>query len=112
MFYDKFAQLCRERDIPPTKAAIEAGINKSAVTYWKNNKNAKPTGQIAERLCAYFGITMSELYGDIEKAPTPEVGDERNPLAEELTSAANNLSDEQLKFLLAQIRVMKEQGLK
>lgn len=64
MFFDRFEELCKLHGVTPTKAAQEAGINKSTVTYWRKNAESKPTGQVAERLCAYFGITMSELYGD------------------------------------------------
>lgn len=49
MFYDRFVQICAEHNVSPSKAAIEAGLSKSTVTYWKNNATAKPTGQIAER---------------------------------------------------------------
>ena len=65
MFYDRFEELCKKHGISPSKAAVEAGINKSAVTYWKNNASAKPSGQIAEKLCNYFGVTMGEPYGEI-----------------------------------------------
>lgn len=71
MFYDRFENFCKKRGVSPSKAAIDAGINKSAITYWKNNPAAKPTWQIAERLCHYFAITMNELYrNETENAPT------------------------------------------
>ena len=70
MFYNRFESLCAQRGVTPSKAAIEAGVNKSAVTYWKTHKDARPTGQIAERLCAYFNVTMSELYGDTAQKET------------------------------------------
>lgn len=68
MFFNRFKELCEARGVTPTKAATDAGVNKSAVTYWRTHPESKPTGQSAEKLCAYFGITMSELYGD-----TPDV---------------------------------------
>ena len=69
MFYDRFIELCNSRGISPSKAAQEAGMNKSTVTYWKNHAESKPTGQLAEKLCSYFNISMNELYGEnqIEK---------------------------------------------
>lgn len=67
MFFDRFEELCRLRGVTPTRAAQEAGVNKSTVTYWRKNRDARPTGQVAERLCAYFGITMSDLYGEPEQ---------------------------------------------
>ncbi len=67
MFFDRYKELCAKKGVSPTKAATEAGINKSAVTYWRTHPDATPTGQISDRLCAYFGITLSELYGEKEK---------------------------------------------
>ncbi len=64
MFFDKFKELCDARGVTPTKAALEAGINKSSVTYWRKNPDSAPTGQVAQKLCEYFGISKGELYGD------------------------------------------------
>ena len=64
MFFSRFQELCSLRGVTPSKAAQEAGVNKSTVTYWRRNPDARPTGQVAQRLCAYFGITMGELYGE------------------------------------------------
>lgn len=64
MFFDKFKELCDARGVTPTKAALEAGINKSSVTYWRKNPDSVPTGQVAQKLCEYFGISRGELYGD------------------------------------------------
>lgn len=85
MFYDRFVKLCAAKNVTPSKAALEAGINKSSVTYWKNHEDAKPTGQIASRLCEYFNISMSELYGDTPKEK-PLVNDD-----EELTEYLEQL---------------------
>lgn len=70
MFFDRFQELCRLRGVTPARAAQEAKVNKSTVTYWKQHPESKPTGQTAQRLCDYFGVTMSELYGEqpIEQA--------------------------------------------
>jgi len=77
VFFDRFKELCDSRGVTPTKAATEAGINKSAVTYWRNHPDSKPSGQIAEKLCSYFKISMSELYGDFPQKEKPLVnGDE------------------------------------
>lgn len=72
MFYDRFVELCSVHGVSPSKAAQEAGINKSTVTYWKNHAESKPTGQLAEKLCSYFNVSMNELYGDTQKETPTE----------------------------------------
>lgn len=71
MFYDRFAYLCKQRDISPSRAALEAGISKSLVTKWKNNNIEMPSADVLSKLSKYFGIPVSELLGEeLEKAPT------------------------------------------
>lgn len=64
MFYDRFAQLCAERGISPSRAAIDAGLSKSTVSKWKSSPNAEPTGAAIKKLTEYFGISVSELLGE------------------------------------------------
>lgn len=81
--------------VSPSKAAQEAGINKSTVTYWKNHVESKPTGQLAEKLCSYFNVSMNELYGDIQKeTPTLTAKDERD-IARDLERIRDALENEE-----------------
>lgn len=71
VFYDRFVQICSERGVSPSRAAIEAGLSKSTVSKWKSTPDAEPTGAAIKKLTEYFGITIAELMGEeIEKAPT------------------------------------------
>ena len=73
MFFDRFEDLCRKKGVARSRAATDAGFNKSTVDYWKNHEDAKPSAEIAEKICSYFGITMSELYGEeTKKAPAKQ----------------------------------------
>lgn len=73
MFYDRFIQLCAERGISPSRAAIEAGLSKSTVSKRKSSPSAEPTGTAIKKLTEYFGISVAELMGE---APVP---DEKSP---------------------------------
>ncbi len=77
MFYDRFAFLCAQRDISPSRAALEAGISKSLVTKWKTNRVQDPSADVARKLATYFGISVSELLNeDLDKAKPLINGDE------------------------------------
>lgn len=86
MFYDKFVQVCKARGISPSRAAVEAGLSKSTVTKWKTTPDAEPTGAAIKKITEYFGITIAELMGETEKAPT-ETGE-------------RSVSDNEIKFAL------------
>ena len=61
MFYDKFVYLCKQKDVSPSKAATDAGISKSLVTKWRTNRVKTPSADVIDKLCAYFGLSVSEL---------------------------------------------------
>lgn len=87
MFYDRFVQLCADRKVSPSRAAIEAGLSKSTVTKWKNNPDSEPTGSAIKKLSEYFCITRAELLGEeTENAPTE--------------TSERRVSDADLKFAL------------
>lgn len=97
MFYDRFIKLCKERNIAPTRAAIEAGLSKSTVTKWKNSPDSQPSGTVITKLSDYFGITKSELLGEPEKdqkeTPTLTIKDERD-IARDLERIRQTLENE------------------
>lgn len=64
MFYDKYAQLCKQRGVSMSAAAVEAGLSKSLVTKWKTNKVDVPSPDVLKKLSAYFGMPVSELLGE------------------------------------------------
>lgn len=85
VFYDKFIQICKSKGVSPSRAAIEAGLSKSTVTKWKTTPDAEPTGAAIKKITEYFGITIAELMGENEKAPT---------------NGERSVSDEEIKFAL------------
>ena len=71
MFYDRFVMLCQKRGVSPSRAAIDAGLSKSTVTKWKRSPDARPTGNVIEKLTRYFGVSVAELLGEEAAAVTP-----------------------------------------
>ena len=72
MFYERFVLLCKQRGVSTSKAAIDAGLSKSTVTKWKKDPNTKPSGNVIDKLCRYFGISVSELLGASDAAQPEE----------------------------------------
>ena len=78
MFYDKYCELCRQKGISPSAAAIEMGINKGTVSIWKS-KGTTPQTAILGKIADYFGVSVDYLLGNEpkEKMPTAKNGSER-----------------------------------
>ena len=84
MFFNRFRELCDQKQISVYRACTDIGLNRSAVAKWKTG--GKPNGSTAAKLAEYFGVTTDYLLGQSEER-TP--GDK--PRA---------VSDEEIKFAL------------
>lgn len=71
MFYERFVLLCKQKGVSTSKAAIDAGLSKSTVTKWKKDPGTKPSGNVIEKLCRYFGVSVSDLLGYEEEGDIP-----------------------------------------
>lgn len=67
MFYDNYLRLCNSVGKSPSAVALEIGIEKSTVTRWKQGKSQ--TDANIRKVADYFGVPVSELTGEKEKAP-------------------------------------------
>lgn len=71
MFYDRYLILCRNHGVSPSKAALDAGLSKSAVTKWKNDPESVPSAKVIQKLTQYFGISVTDLL-EAPLAPAPQ----------------------------------------
>lgn len=112
MFYDKYAQICKQRGISMSAAALEAGLSKSLVTKWKVNKVEVPSPDVLKKLSAYFNIPVSELLGEDkneeqkEKPTAQGDGLTENQMA--LIEFAKSLSEDQAALALRLLKSLVE----
>jgi len=84
VFFNRFKQLCDQKNISVYRACTDIGLNRSAVAKWKNG--GKPNGSTAAKLAEYFEVTTDYLLGQCE---------ERTPGAKNRV-----VTDEEIKFAL------------
>jgi transcriptional regulator with XRE-family HTH domain len=58
VFYDRFAELCSERNISANKAATDIGLSNSTVTKWKKT-GAVPQTATLSKIAEYFNVSMN-----------------------------------------------------
>lgn len=68
-FIQNVEELCKIRQISPTKACIESGVSRSFLTDVKN-KSSSPRVDNIQKLAQYLGVTTSELLGEDCMKPT------------------------------------------
>ena len=84
VFFNRFKQLCDQREISVYRACTDIGLNRSAVAKWKSG--GKPNGSTAAKLAEYFGVTTDYLLGQSE---------EKEP-----GMPPRTITDEEIKFAL------------
>lgn len=62
MFFDRYCELCKQKGISPSRAAIEMGINKGTVSVWKN-KGTSPQAAQLQKIADYFNVSTDYLLG-------------------------------------------------
>ena len=76
MFFDNFVRLCEQKGVKPSRALTEAGVPKSAYSYWRTEagagNDAKPTNQNAVKLAQYFDVTVDYLLTGNQKENQPQ----------------------------------------
>ncbi len=80
VFYDVFVELCRKKDVAPTRASLDIGLSKSAPIKWRTTE-ATPQGETLNKIAAYFGVSVDYLLGkesQSEELPALTKKDERD----------------------------------
>ena len=115
-FYSNYVRLCAERGKSASGVAREIGLSNAAANGWKNGK--EPSDVTLQKLSAYFGVPISELTEEKEKAPTDGERiphrDKRELLAGRgvsiLLDADAKLTDEQLDDIVNFIQFQQEKN--
>lgn len=77
MFYDKFLELCNQKNKSPSVVADELGFARSSITKWKSGTTLRSAN--LKRVADYFGVPVSyfsEEDQETEKSPAPDNGTE------------------------------------
>ena len=84
MFYDKYVNLCKEKNISPSKAASMIGFDKSSITNWKKHGYV-PRQEILNKIADFFGVSVDYLTGrtSMRQLPDFEIPEELGHIADE-----------------------------
>ena len=93
MFYDLFCELCKRKNVAPTRAALDMGISKATPTTWKN-KGITPQAAQLQKIADYFGVSVDYLLGNEPKEKTPAETGERTVSDEDIMFALFNGADD------------------
>ena len=111
MFFDNFVRLCKQKGVKPSRALTEAGVPKSAYSYWRTEagagNDAKPTNQNAVKLAQYFDVTVDYLLtGEQKENPPQQPQSEVDAAVERIRRKLESMPKEQREALMSLIEKM------
>lgn len=72
-FYKRFCELCAQKNVSASGAAIAIGLSNAAASGWKKGK--LPSDVTCEKLAAYFDVDINYLMCDQKENPTDKNGE-------------------------------------
>lgn len=104
MVYDKFCDLCSQKGVSPSKAAMDAGFSKSLISKWKSKQEIVPSSEVLQKIADYFGVSVDYILGK-EKQPTEG---ELHPANKKLMELSRALSPEEAEKVYKAISLLLE----
>ncbi|WMJ84492.1 helix-turn-helix domain-containing protein [Oscillospiraceae bacterium LTW-04] len=110
LIFDRLERLVEDKGISKAFIASKLGKSRSLLIDWKKQKS-QPTQEDLIVVADILSTTVEYLTGqtDIKEKPISNTGDELSTLDKQLMNAMLGLSDDQKRFLLAQIEVTLKQ---
>ena len=101
-FWDRFVQLCKEKNVSQRQACKDMGLSPSASAK-AINAGTKPSYDFLVGCARYFGVSVDSLLG-IEKAAPENEGGGLSDKQKEIIRLIHGLTDQQAAFLLSQVK--------
>mgnify|MGYP002769634519 FL=1 len=111
MFFDNFVRLCKQKGVKPSRALTDAGVPKSAYSYWRAEagigNDAKPTNQNAIKLAQYFNVSVDYLLtGEQKENPPQQPQSEVDAAVERIRRKLESMPTEKREALMNLIETM------
>jgi len=105
--YENITALCKEKGVKGGKMCTDIGISKSTLTDLKMGRQSGISTTNAQKIAAYFNVSVGYLLGEEEKEDKKEQPTEYDELSKkrkELIDFAMSVPDDKAEMIL---RVMK-----
>lgn len=107
--YNTIMQLCEDKGIKGAKMCTEAGISKGLLTDLKMGRRSGVSAVTAQKIAAYFGVSVGYLLGEEEKEkPTVQEDDGLTENKNALIEFAKSLSEDQAVLALRLLKSLVE----
>ncbi len=101
--YENILSLCEQRAIRPGRLCEELGLSRGLITDLKMGRKKGVSAQTAQKIAAYFGISVGALLGQ-------ESGDVLDQVDVAFYGEFKELSEEQKATVRDMVRIMRERS--
>lgn len=116
MFYDRFISLCVEKNVKPSRVAVETGFNKGSISVWKKKASegvdVKISADILQKVADYFGVSVDYLLGNTDVKKSPATSDEEKIAKVALFGGADEVTDEMWNEVKNYVEFIKQRNKK
>lgn len=107
MFFVKYEELCKKAKKTTTGVALELGVSKSTVAYWRANHNVIPKQEVLIKIADYFNVSVDYLLGNESKSPDAEQPATESQIKFALFGGGEDITDEMLDEVKAFAQFVK-----
>lgn len=100
--YESIETLCNQRGIRPGRLCNDLGLSRGLITDLKMGRKKSVTAETAQKIAAYFGITVGQLLGQSDSS---DILDEVDVA---FYGDYKELSEEEKKAVRDMVRLMRE----
>lgn len=108
--YENIQSLCQSQGIRPGRLCDELGISRGLMTDLKMGRKKGVSAQTAQKIAAYFGVSVGYLLGDEGSDAVP--ADQKKDVLEEVDVAFygdfKELDEEQKEAVRDMVRLMRQ----
>ena len=106
--YETINTLCEEKGIKGGKMCTEVGISKGLLTDLKMGRRSGVSAVTAQKIAAYFGVSVGYLLGEEEKEEKPAQEDELSANIKKLVDFAKSVPEDKAELALKLMRTIVE----
>lgn len=101
--YEVIENLCRQRGIRPGYLCSELGLSRGLMTDLKMGRKKSISAQTAQKIAAYFGVSVGYLLGE-----APDAADLLDQVDVAFYGEYKELNDEEKETVRDMVRLMRE----
>ena len=109
--YERIIDLCKERGVTGSRMCLDLGLSKSTLSNMKSGRTAGLSAVTAQKIAAYFGVSVGYLLGEEEKEEKPTANDdELSDNLKKLMNWARSVPEDKQELAIRLLQTIVEDG--